>query len=285
MIERMLASDPADNGAFIVGVRTTGIYCLPSCRPPRKPNPENVEFFATPEEARAAGLRACKLCRPDDFYLGQHAGEALVEGLVAGMALDPGAYRNLSALTAAADVGASKLHELFRTHYHTTPAEMLARLRVVAARRMLLHGQRPVAEIAFEVGFESLSAFNENFRKYTAMTPAKYRRLPDEAVFELTLPDDYPLARILAYLGRDRNSLTERVEGAAPARAGDVGVDGRSVPLRGPCHWLARSGAADRWAARVAGTATGRSVRRSGLGNRRPTDQPGLRLHAAASTD
>ena len=102
MIERMLASDPADNGAFIVGVRTTGIYCLPSCKPPRKPNPENVEFFATPEEARASGLRACKLCRPDDFYLGQHAGEALVEGLVAGMALDPGAYRNLSALTAAA---------------------------------------------------------------------------------------------------------------------------------------------------------------------------------------
>ncbi len=213
MIERMQASDPADNGAFIVGVRTTGIYCLPSCRPPRKPNPENVEFYATPEEARAAGLRACKLCRPDEFYLGQHAGEALVEGLVAGVALDPGAYRNLSALTAAADVGASKLHELFRTHYHTTPAEMLARLRVAAARRMLLHGQRPVAEIAFEVGFESLSAFNENFRKYTAMTPAKYRRLPDEAAFGLTLPDDYPLSRILAYLGRDKNSLTERVEG------------------------------------------------------------------------
>jgi AraC family transcriptional regulator of adaptative response / DNA-3-methyladenine glycosylase II len=224
MIERMLASDPADDGAFIVGVRTTGIYCLPSCTPPRKPKPENVEFYATPEEARAAGLRACKRCRPDDFYLGQHAGEALVEGLVAGVALDPGAYRNLSALTAAADVGSRKLHDLFRTHYHTTPAEMLARLRVAAARRMLLHGQRPVAEIAFEVGFESLSAFNENFRKYTAMSPARYRQLPDEAAFDLRLPDDYPLGRILAYLGRDRNSLTERVDGnhcLIAYRAGD----------------------------------------------------------------
>lgn len=213
MLELYLASDPANNGLFITGLRTTGIYCLPSCRPPRRPKPENLLFFATPEEARAAGLRACKLCRPDDLYLGQHAGEALVEGLVAGMALDPGAYRNLSALTAAADVGSSKLHELFRTHYHTTPAEMLARLRIAAARRMLLRGQRPVAEIAFEVGFESLSAFNDNFRKYTAMSPAKYRRLPEAASFELSLPDDYPLTRILAYLGRDRNSLTERVEG------------------------------------------------------------------------
>ncbi len=209
----MLASDLADNGAFIVGVKTTGIYCLPSCRPSRKPKPENVEFFPTPEEARAAGLRPCKLCRPDDFYLGQYAGEALIEGLVAGIALDPGAYRNLSALTAAAGVGSRKLHELFRTHYHTTPAEMLARLRITAARGMLLHGSRPVADVAFEVGFESLSAFNENFRRYTAMTPAKYRRLPDDAAFDLTLPDDYPLSRILAYLGRDRQSLTERVEG------------------------------------------------------------------------
>jgi len=224
MIERMLASDPADDGTFIVAVRTTGIYCLPSCQPPRKPKPENVEFFATPEEARAAGFRACKRCRPDDFYLGQHAGEALVEGLVAGIALDPGAYRNVSALTAAADVGSRKLHELFRTHYHTTPAEMLTRLRVAAARKMLLHGQRPVAEIAFEVGFESLSAFNENFRRYTAMPPAKYRRLPDATTFELTLPDDYPLGRILGYLGRDPNSLTERVEGQTCLIAYRAGV-------------------------------------------------------------
>src|SRR5215213_7837096 len=79
LLERRLADDPDDNGSFIVGVRTTGIYCLPSCRPPRRAKPENVTFYATPEEARAAGLRACKLCRPDDFYqgLGQSAGETL----------------------------------------------------------------------------------------------------------------------------------------------------------------------------------------------------------------
>ncbi|MGH9173559.1 MAG: helix-turn-helix domain-containing protein [Vicinamibacterales bacterium] len=223
MIEKMLASDPAENGRFIVGVRTTGIYCLPSCRPPRKPKPENVEFYATPEEARAAGLRACKLCRPDDHYLGQHAGETLVEGLVAGIALDPGAYRNAGNLAAAAGVSQTKLHELFRAHYHTTPAELLARVRVATARRMLLHGTRPVAEIAFEAGFESLSAFNENFRKYTATTPARFRRLLEEPSFELTLPEDYPLARILTYLGRDRNSLTERIDGQTCTIAWRVG--------------------------------------------------------------
>ncbi len=69
MVEQMLASDATADGKFIVGVRTTKIYCLPSCRPPRKPKPENVTFFETIAEARAAGLRACKLCKPDNFYL------------------------------------------------------------------------------------------------------------------------------------------------------------------------------------------------------------------------
>jgi len=68
MVEHMLASDATANGRFIVGVRTTKIYCLPSCRPPRKPKPENVTFYATIAEARAADLRACKLCKPDAFY-------------------------------------------------------------------------------------------------------------------------------------------------------------------------------------------------------------------------
>ncbi len=68
MVERMLGSDKTANGQFIVGVRTTKIYCLPSCRPPRKPKPENVAFYRTIAEAQAAGLRACKLCKPDQFY-------------------------------------------------------------------------------------------------------------------------------------------------------------------------------------------------------------------------
>lgn len=83
MIERMLDSDKTANGHFIVGVRTTKIYCLPACRPPRKPKPENVTFYETIDEARAAGLRACKLCKPDEFYakIGQGGAEMQQERL------------------------------------------------------------------------------------------------------------------------------------------------------------------------------------------------------------
>ncbi|MGH2345897.1 MAG: methylated-DNA--[protein]-cysteine S-methyltransferase [Chloroflexota bacterium] len=76
MTERMLASDRSADGCFMVGVKTTGIYCMPSCRPPRKPNPENCVFFASPEEARAAGFRACKLCKPDAAFLAITANNA-----------------------------------------------------------------------------------------------------------------------------------------------------------------------------------------------------------------
>ena len=215
MIALSQSCDRGADGQFVVAVKTTGIYCLPSCRPPRQPKPENVDFYLTPEEARAAGFRACKLCRPDDFYAGLHPEEAQVEGLVAGMALDPGAYRGVGTLAAAIGVGATKLHELCRTYYHATPADLLTRARVAAARRALLNGDRAVAEIAFEVGFDSLSTFNDNFARLTAMRPLAYRRLGEQPAFALALPDDYPAERILRYLGRDPGSLTDRVDGCS----------------------------------------------------------------------
>lgn len=59
-----LSRDRAAEGAFFVGVLTTKIYCKPSC--PGRPKRENVRFFDNSAEARAAGLRACKRCRPED---------------------------------------------------------------------------------------------------------------------------------------------------------------------------------------------------------------------------
>ncbi len=58
-----LSRDAAYNGLFFVGVRTTGIFCRPTC-PARSPNPENVEYFPTAAEALFAGYRPCKRCRP-----------------------------------------------------------------------------------------------------------------------------------------------------------------------------------------------------------------------------
>ncbi|MCP4250656.1 MAG: DNA-3-methyladenine glycosylase 2 family protein, partial [bacterium] len=65
-MQRFLNRDRAWDGRFLTGVLTTGIYCLPSC-PARRPKPENVRFFTAESDARDAGLRPCKRCRPDRF--------------------------------------------------------------------------------------------------------------------------------------------------------------------------------------------------------------------------
>ncbi|MCP3959530.1 MAG: DNA-3-methyladenine glycosylase 2 family protein [bacterium] len=212
MIDRMLDSDAAYDGRFITGVLSTGIYCLPSC-PARKPRPENVCFFRRPEEAEAAGLRACKRCRPLNFYRGHDPDRALVEDLAGRLRESPEAFRNVADLVRYSGIGSSKLHELFRHHYHTTPLEMLSRYRIERARRELLGTDRPIADLAFDAGFETLSVFNDNFRRLQRMSPQSYRRLGLADGFEIELPSWFQSDRALRYLGRDPRSASERVDG------------------------------------------------------------------------
>lgn len=62
----VVARDAGADGAFFLSVRTTGVYCRPSC-PSRRPNPENVRFHSTGADAERAGFRPCKRCKPDLF--------------------------------------------------------------------------------------------------------------------------------------------------------------------------------------------------------------------------
>jgi AraC family transcriptional regulator, regulatory protein of adaptative response / DNA-3-methyladenine glycosylase II len=212
MIDRMLASDPAYNGRFLTGVVTTGIYCLPSCRA-RKPKPENVRFFDNPEAALQAGLRPCKRCRPDDFYGHHDPDQEIVETLAERARREPAVFASVEGLEQASGLGSSKLHELFRRHFHATPAQILGRARVAAAQRLLLTTDRSIADVAFEVGYEGLSTFNANFRRLAAMTPIEYRHLLGASAFRIALPPSYSIGHALEYLGRDDESLTLRVQG------------------------------------------------------------------------
>ncbi|MHB2017892.1 MAG: Ada metal-binding domain-containing protein [Candidatus Xenobia bacterium] len=225
MVARMLASDATFNGRFYTGVLSTGIYCLPSCRA-RKPRPDNVEFYPTPAAAEAAGLRPCKRCRPELHARGEDPETDAMERLADQVRRVPARYADVPALALAAGVGASKLHELFRRHYHTTPGAFLTQARVQAAATALRQSRAPVADIAFEVGFETLSSFNLNFRRLMAMAPSQYRRMGDD--FMLQLPSDYPIDDVLAYLGRDPDHPFERVSGRswqADWRTATVRVD------------------------------------------------------------
>jgi AraC family transcriptional regulator, regulatory protein of adaptative response / DNA-3-methyladenine glycosylase II len=198
------------DGKFLIGVRTTGIYCLPSC-PTHPPKRENVTLYRTEAECQAAGLRACKRCRPDLFYRGEDENIALFEGLMARVRAHPANFGDASALGKAAGVSLTKLGALFREHAHLAPAQWLRRERVRHAAELLLTQSAKVVEVGFAAGFESESVFHRQFLALTRMTPGAYRALSN--VFLLQLPAGYRATEIWAYHARDPESLCEKSEG------------------------------------------------------------------------
>lgn len=229
--ERMLdlswRRDPAADGRFLLGVTTTGIYCRPTCAA-KRPNPENARFFATPAAARAAGLRACRRCRPDDPAAAADHDLARAADLVAALRRDPAAFPDVAALATAAGLGTSRLHELFREAFHAAPAEVLRRERVAAAVDRLLAGDERVLDVGFAVGFESTSALHAAFRRVARLTPGEVREMPRHRGFRLALPADFRADLTWSFLGRDPESPTERVAPGRLARALDT-ADGPAV--------------------------------------------------------
>ena len=171
--QAVLDHDRRYDGTFFYGVASTGIFCRPSC-PSRPPRRDRVRFFPTADAALAAGFRPCKRCRPDltDFSPGQDvAAEA--------MALLHRHFRDQAALSAALNgLGLSRrrLAALFQAAYGTTLHGCLGTLRVTEACRLLRETDQPVAQIAGEAGFDSLSAFYRAFRSGTGQSPLAYRR-------------------------------------------------------------------------------------------------------------
>lgn len=202
--------DPEFNGKFFTGVLTTGIYCLPSCGA-RTPKPENVRFFATYEEAERAGLRPCKRCRPDRLLLFEE--ERRLETVVEELRRNPDAIRGVEDLAARLDCGSSKLNSLFHAYFHATPAHVIASARIAWSQARLREGG-DAGEVGLASGYESLSGFYEQFRRFTAMSPGEYRDIAKGASFRMAWPERFSMEPWLAYLGRDPESACEhRVEG------------------------------------------------------------------------
>src|SRR5690242_1269130 len=99
-------------GRVIIGVLSTGIYCLPSCTA-RRPKDENVRFFDTEEDAQAVGLRPCLRCRPDYFYRDFDPDRERLNTLVMALQRDPGAFSvGLESMVESSGIGTTKLHAL-----------------------------------------------------------------------------------------------------------------------------------------------------------------------------
>ncbi len=173
----LVAHDARFDGAFFVGVKTTGIYCRPVCRA-RTPGRDRCLFFTRAAQAERAGFRACFRCRPERAP--GHASVDAVSRLVRSAArrIDEGALNHASVeqLAQSLGVGGRHLRRAMQDELGVGPIELQLSKRIALARELLLGTALPMAEVAFASGFASVRRFNDAYRRSQGMTPSDVRR-------------------------------------------------------------------------------------------------------------
>ena len=167
----VIARDPAADGAFVYSVRTTGVYCRPSCAA-RQARPEHVAFHLTTADAERAGFRPCLRCRPDRPQLIElHA--ATVARLCRFIERAEQAP-SLEALAAEAGLSVYHLHRVFKAATGLTPKAYAAAHRARRVRAELDRGGT-VTEAIYGAGYNSNGRFYAQSNDVLGMTPSRYR--------------------------------------------------------------------------------------------------------------
>ncbi len=170
------ARDQRFDGQFIMAVRTTGIYCRPSC-PALTPKAQNVRFYPTSAAAQAGGYRACRRCLPDavpgspDWNvradLAARAMRLISDGLVEREGV-PGLARRLG-------YSERQLGRVLTAELGAGPLSLARAHRAHSARLLIEMSQLPLTDVAFAAGFPSIRQFNETIREVFATTPSQLR--------------------------------------------------------------------------------------------------------------
>jgi AraC family transcriptional regulator, regulatory protein of adaptative response / DNA-3-methyladenine glycosylase II len=219
------AADPRFDGWVFCGVRTTGIYCRPSC-PARTPKRENVRFFASAAAAQSAGFRACKRCRPDATpgspewdVRADLVGRAM--RLIADGVVD---REGVGGLARRLGYTERHVHRQLLGTVGAGPLALARAQRAQTARILLETTMVPITGVVFAAGFQSVRQFNATIQEVFAVTPSGLRaRVQREGLAEdsgwlsLRLPYRSPLdARgLIAFLGlRAATGVEELHEGA-----------------------------------------------------------------------
>ena len=192
--QAVLAQDRAWDGRLYYGVRSTGIYCRPSC-PSRRPRRDQVEFFFDTPSAEQAGFRACKRCHPnqpgrEDAQLAavRKACEYIRENLDATLSLEE--------LGAHAGMSPFHLQRVFKKATGLTPKQYIAGCRLAAFKQELRLNRRNVTEATYEAGYSSASRIYERANEEMGMTPASYRKGAPGVAIEYAIAES-SLGRLL----------------------------------------------------------------------------------------
>src|SRR5215472_9901558 len=164
-----VTKDGSYDGVFYVAVKTTGIFCRPSC--PSRPNLENVEFFASVKECLFAGYRPCKRCHPLEA---NGTAPGWVKQLIGRVETAPGARLKASDLR---DLGVTpeRARRWFQQHYGMSFSAWCRGNRLAGAFMRIRKGSS-LDEVTFDSGFESLSGFRDAFALAFGQAPGRSRQ-------------------------------------------------------------------------------------------------------------
>ncbi|HEY0615872.1 MAG TPA: Ada metal-binding domain-containing protein [Candidatus Elarobacter sp.] len=170
--DRIIARDRQYDGEFFTAVVTTGIYCVPSCAG-RKPYRQNVQFFTTQDDAKAAGFRPCLRCRPD--RLGVDDPELLVRAAREAFARAPAEIRTVADLARATGRTPSALTRALHARDGISVSAWLRRERARWCSDRLRATSNRTIDVAFEAGYGSEASFYREFKRHYAVAPSFHR--------------------------------------------------------------------------------------------------------------
>lgn len=182
MYRATVARDSTFEGVFYLGVRTTGIFCRPTCAA-KKPKKENVEFFDSSGGAISAGYRPCKRCRPIEPA---GAPPAWLKDLLAEVEADP-TRRWKDTDIQRFDIDPGRVRRWFQTHHGMTFHAYQRAMRLGMALREISNGNG-LSAAAFDHGYESLSGFREAFERIFGDTPGRSRHSRKLTVTKILTP-------------------------------------------------------------------------------------------------
>lgn len=168
----VVARDATADGRFFYSVKTTGVYCRPSCGA-RRPRPEHVAFHATAADAEQAGFRPCRRCRPQQMPPARQ--RALQVAALCRLIEQSETVPTLAQLARHAGLSASHLQREFKAVTGLTPRAYAAAHRARRLRAELARGGT-VTDAIYDAGYNSSGRFYDNANQVLGMTPTRYRR-------------------------------------------------------------------------------------------------------------
>ena len=240
------AHDARFDGAFFIGVTSTGIYCRPVCRV-KTPRRENCRFFAHASQAEGAGFRPCLRCRPElapqTLAWSAQDASALLAQHAARLLDSPDAWGDevpsVAGLAARLGVSDRHLRRVFEAELGVSPMDWLQTRRLLAAKQLLADTRLPVAQVALAAGFASLRRFNAAFAAQYRMSPTALRRdgsepAPRDGIaVTLGFRPPYDVREMLQFLQQRGIAGVEQIDVAAHTVARTLRLDDDT------CGWVA----------------------------------------------